>query len=180
MSNVRLPLLPPSEPPPSSPLPDAERVPLMQIGDLARETGKSIRAIHLYEQLNLLHPAARSKGGFRLYGTEALTRIRWIGKLQDLGLSLTEIQAIVREWEELGSAPRAMVKMRDTYTAKLRETQETIARLRDLERELEASLTYLDTCDVCDPARLIEACEQCELHDCQTHVPELVAGFRAN
>ncbi|MEI7893870.1 MAG: hypothetical protein WCI05_12325 [Myxococcales bacterium] len=52
--------------------------------------------------------------------------------------------------------------------------------MRDLERELEASLTYLDTCDVCDPARLIEACEQCELHDCQTHVPELVAGFRAN
>src|SRR5271165_3706125 len=55
---------------------------LMQIGDLARETGKTVRAIHLYEELGLLTPAARSKGRFRLYGAEALTRIRWIGQLQ--------------------------------------------------------------------------------------------------
>src|SRR6516225_8505472 len=51
---------------------------LMQIGDLARETGKTVRAIHLYEELGLLTPAARSKGRFRLYGREALVRIRWI------------------------------------------------------------------------------------------------------
>ena len=71
----------------------------MQIGDLAREAGKTVRAIHLYEELGLLTPAARSKGRFRLYGAEALTRIRWIGKLQELGFSLGDIQTIVREGE---------------------------------------------------------------------------------
>ena len=65
---------------------------LMQIGDLAREAGKTVRAIHLYEELGLLTPAARSKGRYRLYGPEALTRIRWIGKLQDMGFSLGDIQ----------------------------------------------------------------------------------------
>src|SRR6185437_705066 len=68
-----------------------ERRELMQIGDLARETGKTVRAIHLYEELGLLAPAARSKGRFRLYTREALTRIRWIGKLQEMGFSLTDI-----------------------------------------------------------------------------------------
>ena len=38
---------------------------LMQVGDLARETGKTVRAIHLYEELQLLRPAARSKGRTR-------------------------------------------------------------------------------------------------------------------
>jgi MerR family transcriptional regulator, copper efflux regulator len=159
---------------------DMDAGPLMQIGDLARESGKTVRAIHLYEELDLLRPAARSKGRYRIYGPEALVRIRWIGKLQDMGFSLTDIQACVKDWEQLGSAPRAMVKMREAYTKKLEETRATIARLQALDRELETSLRYLDTCDVCDPARLLSACEVCELHDCKQHVPDLVAGFRAS
>ncbi len=35
----------------------------MRVGDLARETGKTVRAIHLYEELGLLTPGGRSKGG---------------------------------------------------------------------------------------------------------------------
>src|SRR5438874_9645458 len=88
---------------------------LMQIGDLARESGKTVRAIHLYEELDLLHPAARSKGRYRLYGPEALVRIRWIGKLQSLGFSLTDIKSIVKDLEGEASAPSAMTKVRDVY-----------------------------------------------------------------
>jgi len=154
---------------------------LMQVGDLARESGKSIRAIHLYEELELLRPAARSKGRFRLYGTEALLRIRWIGKLQDLGFSLPDIQEVVKDWEqaELGSAPMAMANIRALYRRKLEATRAQLLRLRSLEHELEASLDYLDTCEVCDPARLVTACQKCDRHDCGEEPPELVAGFRA-
>jgi DNA-binding transcriptional MerR regulator len=155
-------------------------VALMQVGDLARESGKTVRAIHLYEELDLLLPAARSKGRYRLYDRDALTRIRWIGKLQDMGFSLTDIQTIVKDWQESGSAPRAMVKMREVYKNRLAQTREHIQRLESLRTELEASLVYLDTCEVCDPDRLLTACRACDLHDCQGHVPELVAGFRAN
>jgi DNA-binding transcriptional MerR regulator len=159
-----------------------ESEPHLQVGDLARETGKTVRAIHLYEELDLLRPAARSKGRYRLYGPEALMRVRWIGKLQEMGFSLTEIQTIVREWEQLASAPQAMVRMREVYRNKLTETREHIRRLRELEHELEASLSYLDTCEVCDPQRMLSACTSCELHDCESekNVPELVAGFRCN
>src|SRR5579862_8263957 len=124
---------------------------LMQVGDLARESGKTVRAIHLYEELGLLTPAARSKGRYRLYGSESLVRIRWIGKLQEMGFSLGDIQTIVLEWERIGSAPGAMKRMRQVYARKLEETREQRRRIEALEHELEASMEYLDTCDVCDP-----------------------------
>jgi MerR family copper efflux transcriptional regulator len=153
---------------------------LLQVGDLARETGKTVRALHLYEELGLLKPAARSKGRFRLYSREALVRIRWIGKLQEMGFSLPDIQQIVRDWEEGGSAANAMRKMRDVYTKKLEETRAHLERLQSLEREIVSSIQYLDTCDVCDPERLLGFCKACDLHSCESHVPELVAGFRAS
>lgn len=178
---VRLPLLPNDALPEADvrPLVAVDEPSLMQIGDLARETGKTVRAIHLYEELGLLQPAARSKGRFRLYSRDAVVRIRWIGKLQDMGFSLTDIQTVVREWEQQGSAPRSMEQMKSVYAKKLSETREMIRRLKALEHELEASLRYLNTCDVCDPQRLLSACSCCDLHDKETEVPELVAGFRA-
>ena len=154
---------------------------LMQVGDLAREAGKTVRAIHLYEQMELLKPAARSKGRYRLYGPEALVRIRWIGKLQDLGL--TDIKAIVKDVEAEGrggSAPSAMVKVREVYKQKLDDTRAQIERLRMLEREILASLEYLDTCEsACEPDRLLAACPSCNHHDREQEVPDLVAGFRS-
>jgi DNA-binding transcriptional MerR regulator len=187
MPNVRLPLISsdaPNEPDEANVRSLAEArarrgEPLMQVGDLARECGKTVRAIHLYEELGLLTPAARSKGRYRLYGAESLLRIRWIGKLQEMGFSLTDIQTIVSEWEHLESASKAMEKMRHVYRRKLDETRATIRRLKALEHELVASLRYLDTCDVCDPARLLSACDCCDLHERDQNVPELVLGFRA-
>jgi DNA-binding transcriptional MerR regulator len=156
----------------------------MQIGDLASETGKTVRAIHLYEEMELLKPAARSKGRYRLYGPEALVRIRWIGKLQDLGFSLTDIKAIVKGVELEGrqsSAPSAMAKVRDVYKDKLAATRSQIERLRMLEREILASLDYLDTCGTaCEPDKSLTACPSCNHHDKEREVPDLVAGLRAS
>jgi DNA-binding transcriptional MerR regulator len=177
-ANVRLPLLV-SPPPDSSAALEPQDGDLLQVGDLARESGKTVRAIHLYEELALLKPAARSKGRYRLYTPEALVRIRWIGKLQEMGFSLTDIQQIVREWEGEGTAPEAMRKMRQVYARKLEETRANLRRLQALEREIKSSIEYLDTCDVCDPERLLGFCRACDLHSCESHVPELVAGFRA-
>src|SRR5438552_1339988 len=71
---------------------------MLRVGDLAKRSGKTVLAIHLYEELGLLRPHARSKGRYRLFSGDALVRVRWIGKLQDLGLSLSHIQSVVREW----------------------------------------------------------------------------------
>lgn len=160
---------------------DGERADaLMQVGDLARESGKTVRAIHLYEQLDLLKPAARSKGRYRLYGPEALVRIRWIQKLQDLGFSLPDIKGIVKDVELNGSASSAMGGVREMYAKKLEETRDQIKRLQALEGEMLASLEYLEACDsLCERDRLLPTCQCCDHHPAEQEVPDLVAGFRA-
>jgi DNA-binding transcriptional MerR regulator len=98
-----------------------------------------------------------------------------------MGMSLTDIQSVVKDWEQGASASGAMAKMREVYKKKLDETREHLKRLQSLEHEIEASLNYLETCnDVCDPERLLSFCKKCELHGCKEHVPELVLGFRAS
>jgi DNA-binding transcriptional MerR regulator len=150
---------------------------LLQVGDIAKASGKTVRAIHHYEELGLLRPHARSKGRYRLYDGAALTRVRWISKLHDLGLSLGQIQQIVSHWESSASAPEAMARIRAVYEQKLAETRSQIAHLASLERELVASLEYLDTCETCDPAEIVIACSCCNLHDKTQAEPELVAGI---
>jgi DNA-binding transcriptional MerR regulator len=154
---------------------DGER--LFQVGDLAKATGKTVRAIHHYEDVGLLQPHARSKGRYRLYDNAALMRIRWISKLHDLGMSLAQIQQMLQAWETAPSAPGAMAKIRGIYLNKLEETRAQIERLGDLERELVASIDYLDTCGTCDPAELVRACTHCNVHDKSQREPELVAGI---
>lgn len=153
---------------------------LLQVGDIAKASGKTVRAIHHYEDVGLLRPHARSKGRYRLYDQNALVRVRWIGKLHDLGLSLSQIQEIVQVWEAAPSAPGAMARIRGLYLQKLEETRAQIAHLTTLERELQASISYLDTCEACDPAELVAACSNCNVHDKSVGEPELVAGIHGS
>ena len=151
----------------------------LRVGDLAKGVGKTVRAIHLYEEMGLLKPAARSKGGFRLYRRDATVRVRWIAKLQDMGFSLNQILEVLRGWEESSSAPGAMNRVRAIYEDKLRETREQVDKLTALEAELRSSLSYLGTCGACDPVRLISACSCCEEHEATEREPELVAGLHS-
>ncbi|NLE85702.1 MAG: MerR family transcriptional regulator [Myxococcales bacterium] len=153
---------------------------LLQVGDLAKLTGKTVRAIHLYEELGLLRPADRSKGRFRLFNREGLQRVRWITKLQRLGLSLTEIQKLARELEQAESARGAAHRLREVYLEKLAEVQQKLREMHRLERELIASLTYLETCQsACETAVSVDSCPQCERHPDQPTPPELVIGMHA-
>ena len=152
---------------------------LLQVGELATATGKTVRAIHHYENLGLLKPHKRSKGRYRLYAPDAVARVRWINKLHDMGMKLSEVQSILSSWEHAPSAPEGMAGMRAVYSDKLREVREQVARLSALERELRASIEYLDTCDTCEPSELIAACSACTVHDCSQPEPELVAGLYA-
>jgi MerR family copper efflux transcriptional regulator len=150
---------------------------LLQVGDLAKAAGKTVRAIHLYEELGLLKAHERSKGRYRLFTPEALLRVRWISKLQNLGLSLSEIQGLIRDQEGSGSAPLAAQKLREVYVQRLDETRRKLEELRELERELEDSLAFLSTCDAaCESAVPVHSCPTCDRHPERSQAPELVAA----
>ena len=102
---------------------------IYRIGELARRAGKTVRTIHFYEELELLHPTARSKGGFRMYNDSALDRIHWIEKLQELGFSLTDIREFLLGYRSQSTGPESMDILRTFYIEKLSETQSAIERL---------------------------------------------------
>ena len=150
---------------------------LLQVGDLAKATGKTVRAIHLYEELGLLRAHERSKGRYRLFTSDALIRVRWISKLQNLGLSLSEIQELVREQDGSDSATIAAQKLKEVYVARLGETRRKLEELRVLEAELEQSLAYLSACDsACESQLPVHSCPSCERHPEREQAPELVAA----
>jgi MerR family transcriptional regulator, copper efflux regulator len=149
---------------------------LLRVGDLAKITGKTVRAIHHYEELGLIEPVGRSKGHYRLFDVETPVRIRWISKLQSLGLSLGEIRALVRTRQAEPSALQAAGQLRSMYEEKLVEVRSRLAELTALERELQASLAYLDACGTSCTAELAPTdCAQCDRHAEEEH-SDLISG----
>jgi DNA-binding transcriptional MerR regulator len=137
-----------------------------------------VRALHLYEELGLLKPIHRSKGGFRVYAPSTVSRVEWISKLQDAGFSLHELKDLLREVTEDHVAPLAMQRVREVFFARLHKTRDQIARLQKLEVELEASLQYLDGCKTCEPVHQPEECGSCNHHGHRDGAqPILVAGI---
>jgi MerR family transcriptional regulator, copper efflux regulator len=152
---------------------------LMKIGQLARKTGKTVRALHLYEELGLLAPE-RSDGGFRLYGPDELARVYWISKLQDMGFKLNQIRGLLEAVAASNSAPEAMQGVRELFQSKLRDTREQIQKLLQLERDIAESLSYLEACRGCGEATT-KSCAECG-EDRHGGIPEpkLVSGIHLN
>ncbi|WP_394778257.1 MerR family transcriptional regulator [Undibacterium sp.] len=69
----------------------------MKIGELARRTGLSIRALRHYDDIGLLTPSARSEAAYRLYDKQDIARLYRIQALSRLDLSLAEIKSILEE-----------------------------------------------------------------------------------
>jgi MerR family transcriptional regulator, thiopeptide resistance regulator len=64
---------------------------LVKVGELARRTGLTVRALHHYDSIGLLHPTGRSDGGYRLYSRDDVARLHSIQTLRRMGLSLADI-----------------------------------------------------------------------------------------
>lgn len=151
---------------------------LLRVGELARAVGKTVRAMHLYEELGLLEPAARSEGGFRLYGDDAVERIRWIIKLQAIGFTLSEIQGFVQDFQAAGSGKQATDRVRAVFRAKQSEIREQIAQLQMIENDLQEAVAYLDSCTACSTDYTPDECGVCGHHGHQHQkAPNLFAGL---
>ncbi len=103
------------------------------IGELARQAGINPRTLRYYERIGLLVPSARTTAGYRLYTGEDATRLAFIRRAQALGLSLTEIAAII-DLRNAGTAPCRHV--RAVAQEKISEIDGRIAELQVLREDL--------------------------------------------
>lgn len=68
---------------------------LLKIGDLARRSGLTVRALHHFDQIGLLTPSARNDAGYRLYNRDDVARLHGIQALRQLGLPLKDIGSML-------------------------------------------------------------------------------------
>ncbi|MCP4499819.1 MAG: MerR family transcriptional regulator [Deltaproteobacteria bacterium] len=150
--------------------------PNFHIGELAKRTGKSKRALRLYEEMGLLAPSSRSSGGFRLFDDDALEQVRWIGNLQELGLSLQDMQAVVENAKKQVVPRDSMETVRSLLQERLDDIQAQIGRLNVLRRDLKHTLRFLEDCRGCGVEN--DGATACLSCGCQNqNTPPLLRGI---
>jgi MerR family transcriptional regulator, redox-sensitive transcriptional activator SoxR len=101
---------------------------MLTIGEVARRADVAPSAVRYYERRGLLRADKRTSGQ-RRYRTETLRRLVFIGMLQDAGLSLDDIEGILKarsvaEWKAIA---RQRLHALDEEIARAQQAREYLA-----------------------------------------------------
>jgi MerR family transcriptional regulator, thiopeptide resistance regulator len=96
------------------------------VGELARLTGVTVRALHHYDELGLVRPSQRTAAGYRLYGDADVLRLHQVLLFRELGLPLEEIAAAI---DEAGSQEELLRRHRDVLVTKRARLDAMLAAL---------------------------------------------------
>lgn len=123
----------------------------LTIGKLARAANVPVSTVRYYERSGLLRPESRSDGNYRLYGDEALERLRFIRAAQGAGFTLDDIMTLLRLRDgEVSPCDEVRGLIEDRLT----DLEE---RLRDLQHVQGALKGFRDLClNSGDQCRVIE------------------------
>ena len=117
----------------------------MRIGEVAAGAAVNIQTLRYYERVGLLPKPARGTSGYRAYGGDAVRRVRFIKRAQELGFTLAEIADLLAFREE---AARSC----DRVEARASATVERISeKIHDLERMRTALSRYVNACRSREP-----------------------------
>ncbi len=130
-----------------------------QIGEVADRTGVTQRTLRFYEERELITPAERMEGGFRLYSENDIERVALIKRLQELlGLSLADIKEMVdaeqlrdqiratfRPDRELPSRRKRVQLVMDATRRQLEIVEQKSQQLGEMRSELRERLGALET-----------------------------------
>lgn len=102
----------------------------LTVGQVAKKTGLTVRALHHYDEIGLLAPLHRSEAGYRLYSSEDLMQLQKVKSLQQLGFSLEEIARLIRENSD---SPFTIIEKHiKQLTTQIQQQQVLVQRLKKL------------------------------------------------
>ena len=100
------------------------------------------QTLRYYERRGLLDEPVRSAGGYRSYPPEAVRRVRFIKRAQELGFTLAEVETLL---DLAAGGPDSCDAVRALATKKITDVRRRIADLRLLEAGLSRLVA---TCDL--------------------------------
>lgn len=124
--------------------PDAHK-----IGDVADQTGLSIRTLRHYEDCGLVTPSDHTPGGFRLYTDDDIARIQQIQRMKPLGFTLQEIREFLDAVDILhdraghDTKPPTAAHQAAARDVLRRFQEETTVRLADLHKQVQHADEFL-------------------------------------
>lgn len=95
----------------------------LKVGELAKQTGLSVRTLHYYDEIGLLSPSRRTEAGHRLYTAGDVVRLRQIKSLRYLGFSLEEIR---RTLDGSDFSPRRVIELHLSWLREQIELQQKL------------------------------------------------------
>jgi MerR family copper efflux transcriptional regulator len=105
----------------------------LKVGEVAHRAGVNLQTVHFYERRGLLPEPPRTDANYRAYPPDAVLRVRFIKRAQELGFTLKEIQELL----SLRAVPRAQCgDVRGHAEVKVREIDEKIRTLLAMRRAL--------------------------------------------
>lgn len=132
----------------------------MTIGALSEAAGVNVSTVRYYERRGIIPEPPRTASGYRQYGEDVVTRIRFIRRAQDLGFTLEEIDDLLAlrvadpaACEAVGATTRAKL---DSVESKIRELE----RLRSILRALVRSCEARERTDECPVLAMLEVGEE--------------------
>ena len=110
----------------------------LRIGEVAKETGLSVKAIRFYEKIGLIPAPERTlSSGYRLYTETEIRRLRLIQRFKLLGLRLSQIKEIVASLKGQGcDCNRVKPHLQRLVSQQLEEIERKINELTHLRQEL--------------------------------------------
>ncbi|WP_308117837.1 MerR family transcriptional regulator, partial [Streptomyces anatolicus] len=105
------------------------------MGQLAERAGVTVKTVRFYSDRGLLPEAARSGGGHRRYGPEALDRLRLIRSLRGLDVPVPEVSRVLAEEDALEDVIEDQLRALGTRLTALRWREAALRLLRDCSTE---------------------------------------------
>lgn len=87
-------------------------MPTYPIGEIARRTGLTVRALHHYDAQGLLVPPTRTGAGHRRYTDADVARLQQIVSLRAVGLPLSDIRTVLDQGDALAIVERHLAHVR--------------------------------------------------------------------
>jgi DNA-binding transcriptional MerR regulator len=110
-----------------------------KVGELAKQTGLTVRTLHHYDEIGLLSPSHRTAAGHRLYVEDDVARLQQVASLRNLGFPLEEIRDVLNEKR---MSPLQVVQIHaDRLREQVRSQQRLVERLDALAEGLRMAET---------------------------------------
>ena len=145
----------------------------MHIGKLAQEAGTTTRTVRYYEEMGLIQPESRSRGGFRCYSDEQLGRLRMILSLKEMEFDLGHIKAILDKRLENGTGGQLASAILEDLNGRLDEVNSQIQHYLQTRDKLRQSVNSLCRCLPCElrlEERLCPTCDVLQM-EAKEHLP---------